>query len=222
MDNDSQEALLQRFRAYLEDPVARDTHEPAAQSAPDLFSLLAEVAALKSEVKIESRQFKSALEQFRELFDTLQQDKTRLEQQLLQQQTQAQTQQEEKERALLMELIELRDRLLAGHVQAKRYAPSWLARRGGAETFVSGMAQGMAMNLERLDGMLTRRDVHQIDTLGKPFDPYTMQAVDIAHDTRRPEGEVLDVLRTGYWHGPRLLRLAEVIVNKRSTSDTPI
>lgn len=219
MDNDSPETLLQRFRTYLEDPSARESHEPTA-STPDLFSLLAEMAALKSEVKIESRQFKSALEQFRELFDVLQEDKARLEQQLEQQQSQLQAQQDERERALLVELVELRDRLSAGHTQAQRYTPGWLARHGGAGIFVDGMAQGMTMNLERLDGILARRDVHKIDTLGKPFDPYTMQAADIAYDERRPEGEVLDELRAGYWHGVRLLRLAEVVVNKQPTSDT--
>lgn len=220
MDNTSQEALLERFRAYLEDPGRQDTHEQPTPDAPDLFSLLAEVAALKSEVKIESRQFKAALEQFRELFDVLQQDKTRLEQQLAQQQAQHQAQQREEERALLLELVELRDRLQAGHTQAQRYTPGWLARKGGAATFVSGMAQGMAMNLERLDGILVRRDVRRIDTPGQHFDPHTMQAVDTAFDANRPEGEVLSELRPGYWYGAQLLRLAEVIVNKQPTTDT--
>lgn len=219
MDNESQEALLQRFRAYLEDGSARDTHE-LTSNTPDLFSLLAEMSALKSEVKIESRQFKTALEQFRELFEVLQEDKTRLERQLVQLQSQVQAQQDEREGVLLAELIELRDRLSAGYVQAQRYMPGWLARRGGAGDFVKGMSQGMAMNLERLDGILVRRDVHKIDTLGKPFDPYTMQASDISYTKRRPEGEVLEELRAGYWHGERLLRLAEVVVNKQLTSET--
>ncbi|CAM4141672.1 nucleotide exchange factor GrpE [Vreelandella rituensis] len=219
MDTESQDQLLERFRAYLEEPGAPDTSEPAPD-APDLFSLLAELAALKSEVKIESRQFKAALEQFREIFDTLKQDKARLEQQLSQQNAQHQAQQREHERSLLLELVELHDRLQGGHTQAKRYAPGWLARQGGAATFVGGMAQGMAMSLERLDSILARRDVHRIDTLGQPFDPHTMQAADTAYDAGRPEGEVLDELRPGYWHGTRLLRLAEVIVNKLQVSDT--
>lgn len=219
MDNDPQEELLERFRAYLEDPNVPDTSEQVPDT-PDLFSLLAELAALKSEVKIESRQLKTALEQFRELFDTLQQDKVRLQEQLSQQKAYFQAQEREHERSMLLELVELRDRLQAGHTQAQRYAPGWLARQGGAPTFVSGMAQGMAMNIERLDGILMRRDVHRIDTPGQPFDPHTMQATDIAHHAGRPEGEVLDELRPGYWHGTRLLRLAEVIVNKRKVSDT--
>ena len=45
----------------------------------------AELAALKNEVKLESRQVKTALEQFRELFDTLQRANTRLGEELNQQ-----------------------------------------------------------------------------------------------------------------------------------------
>ncbi|MCL7929758.1 nucleotide exchange factor GrpE [Halomonas llamarensis] len=219
MDKDQQEQLLERFRTYLQTPGSQETDEQALD-APDLFSLLAELAALKSEVKIESRQFKTALEQFRELFDRLEQDKSRLEQQLSQQSAQHQAQQREQERDLLLEMIDLRDRLQAGHTQAQRYTPGWLARRSDATTFVRGMAQGMAMNLERLDGILTRREVRPVQSLGQPFDPHTMQAADIAYDVDRPEGEVLDELRPGYWHGTRLLRLAEVIVNKPPVPDT--
>jgi molecular chaperone GrpE len=218
MDRASQEQLLSRFRDYLAS--AEDESLEAPAEAPDLFTLLAELAALKNEVKIESRQVKAALEQFRELFEALKQDNARLEQQLATQAERFREQQQERERALLLELLELRDRLQAGHAQARRYAPGWLARRGGAQTFVAGMAEGMEMNLGRLDAILVRRGVQPIASLGKPFDPHTMQAADVEHDPALPEGEVVGELRPGYWHESRLLRSAEVIVNKRP-EETP-
>lgn len=223
MDSASQEQLLSRFRDYLASVGAESAEGESRDTPaepPDLFTLLAELAALKNEVKIESRQVKTALDQFRELFDALKQDNTRLEQQLAVQAERCREQQQERERALLLELLELRDRLQAGHAQARRYSPGWLARRGGAQTFVAGMAEGMEMNLGRLDAILGRRRVQSIASLGEPFDPHTMQAVDVEHDPGLAEGEVVGELRPGYWHENHLLRAAEVIVNKRA-EETP-
>ena len=64
----------------------------------------------------------------------------------------------------------LRDRLQAGKLQVDRYRPGWLARRGGAAEFVGGMAEGMAMNLRRLDDTLGRRRVRPLETLHRPLD----------------------------------------------------
>lgn len=215
METVDKERLVERFRAYLE---TRDTQAPetVAAESPDLYTLLAEQAALKNEVKIESRQVKAALDQFRELFDTLRQTNTRLGEELERQQQRAQKQQREAERELLLELLELRDRLQAGHEQARRYRPGWLARRGGADAFVAGMADGSAMNLARVDEILGRRGVQPLRAVGRAFDPQTMRAVEVVHDPAREEGEVVDEQRAGYLQHDRLLRLAEVIVNKRS------
>ena len=215
MSTIDKERLVERFRAYLE---TRDTQasETVAAESPDLYTLFAEQAALKNEVKIESRQIKAALDQFRELFDTLRQTNTRLGNELERQQQRAQDQQREAERELLLELLELRDRLQAGHDQARRYRPGWLARRGGAGAFVAGMADGSAMNLDRLDEILSRREVKPLRAVGRAFDPQTMRAVEVVHDPAREDGEVVDEQRAGYLQHDRLLRLAEVIVNKRT------
>lgn len=219
MDSATKEQLVERFRAYLDAQDTRDaqlaeTAERDEADSPDLYTLLAEQAALKNEVKLESRQIKAALDQFRDLFDTLRQTNARLGEELERQQQEAQQQQRETERALLLELLELRDRLQAGHDQARRYRPGLLARRGGAGTFVAGMADGSAMNLARLDGILTRRGVSPLPSVDHPFDPHTMHASDVVREANRQDGEVVSELRTGYLQHDRLLRSAEVIVNK--------
>jgi molecular chaperone GrpE len=215
MDSAVKQQLMERFGAYLDavDEPAPDT----PGEAPDLFSLLAEVAALKSEVKLESRQVKAALDQFRELFDQLRQANARLEQELDQRRERDQHSRHLEERGLLLELLDLRDRLRAGHEQARRYSPGWLARRGGATGFVGGMADGLEMNLDRLDGILARRGVRPLETLNQAFDPQTMHAAEIAQRADRPTGTVLGEIRQGFLHHGRLLRPAEVIVNKRDS-----
>lgn len=212
MDETAKEQLLARFQAYLD---AAET-EPAGEDdeAPDLFTLLAELAALKNEVKIESRQVKTALDQFRELFDTLRQSNTRLGEALERQQEAARSERAEAERGLLLELLELHDRLRAGCDQAHRYRPGWMARRGGAGAFVAGMAEGMAMNLRRLDETLARRGIRPLESVGRAFDPQTMHAAEVTRDRTRRDGEVTGELRRGFVQHGRLLRPAEVIVNR--------
>lgn len=214
----AKEALLTRFRAYLE---AADTMEPSVQAAaPDLFTLLAELAALKNEVKIESRQVKGALEQFKELFDTLHQANERLGAELDRRRREEHQAVLAAERDLLLELIDLRDRLHSGHAHAADYRPGWLARRGGADGFVARMAEGLAMNLRRLDEILARRDVRPVEALGRPFDPHLMTTVEVTSDPERPSGEVVAQLRPGWLRGGEALRPAEVVVNKHEDQAT--
>ena len=213
MDENTREELVARFRGYLED--AEETPPEPAPEAPDLFSLLAELAALKNEVKIESRQVKTALEEFRGLFDTLRQSNARLDGELGRQRERETRERQDAERDLLLELLELRDRMQAGQDQLLRYRPGWLARRGGAGDYVGGIAEGQAMLLRRLDETLARRGVRPLQALGRHFDPATMHAADTAYDPERDGGQVLRETRSGYLHHGRLLRPAEVIVNKR-------
>ena len=221
MDEAEKDRLTDRFRAYL------DAHSQAVPGdcapfdsaqgtdgdvAPDLFTLLAELAALKNEVKLESRQVKSALDDFRALFDTLREANARLadEQERRREQERAADQKGEKD--LLLELLELRDRLQAGHNQARRFQPGWFGGRAAA--FVASMAEGMGMNLRRFDETLARREVRELPALGQTFDPRTMHAAELARNPYRPEGVVVGELRKGFLYRDRLLRPAEVVVNR--------
>jgi molecular chaperone GrpE len=213
MERGAREALLERLRAYLDG--APDT--PPEAEAPDLYTLLAELAAVKSEVKLEARQVKTALEQFSQVFDTLRQATQRLQEELDRQRERTAAERRDAEQALLLELVDLRDRLQAGQEQAARYRPSWLARRGGAARMVSSLAEGQAMTLRRLDQALGQRGVRPVDALQRPFDPHTMHAVDTGSDPTLPSGVVLSELRRGFLRDGRVLRAADVIVNKKDS-----
>ncbi len=217
MDEAVKDRLTARFRAYLDSTVETEANaEPVGSPAPDLFTLLAEVAALKNEVKLESRHVKSALDEFRGLFDELRQANARLanEQDRRREQERLAGQQAQKD--LLLELLELRDRLQAGHDQAARFRPGWL--KGRAAGFIPSMAEGMAMNLRRLDETLNRRGVRPLRAMGQSFDPQTMHAAERTSDPSRGEGVVVEELRKGFLHQDRLLRPAEVVVNQPTRS----
>ena len=215
MDAAVKEQLLNRFREYL------DKADPALPQqktgTPDLFSLLAELAALKNEVKIESRQIKAVLDEFRAVFDTLQQSNARLDGELARQRDQEAQVRQGSEQDMLMELLDLRDRIEAGRVSMRRYQPGWLARRGGVAEFLDSIGEGQAMNLRRLDEMLARRGVRPIETVDRQFDPHTMHAAETARQPEHEDGWVVGEIRRGFLQHERLLRPAEVIVNKKDS-----
>ena len=71
------------------------------------------------------------------------------------------------------------------------------------------------MILRRLDETLARRGVRPLAAAGKRFDPATMHAAETTHHPDREDGQVVAETRVGYLHHGRLLRAAEVIVNKQ-------
>lgn len=220
MDEATKDQLVARFRAYLDQADAAGDLEAglAREPAPDLFTLLAEVAALKTEVKLESRQVKSALDEFRSLFEALREANARLgdEQEKLRGQERAVDQQQMKD--LLLALLDLRDRLQAGRDLAQRFRPTW--RTGlTAAGFIESLAEGMGMNLRRLDEILARRGVHPLRVVGRAFDPHTMHAVELRKDPSSADGLVVGELRTGFLLRDKLLRAAEVAVNRLQGAD---
>ena len=82
MDDSIKQALIDRFRGYLD--IVEDGEEPPDDpgETADLFSVLVEMAALRSEVRTESRLVKEALEQFRGVFDSLQASQATLQREL--------------------------------------------------------------------------------------------------------------------------------------------
>ncbi len=217
MDADTREQWVRRFRDYL-DTLDEDP-DFGAPEEPDLFTLLAELAALKNEVKIESRQVKAALDQFGELFDGLRQANSLLDEELKRQRKQASSEVREAQRDLLLELVEVRDRLQAAEVQASGFRPGWLLRIGRLRDFISGMEDGLGMILRRFDEVLGRRGVRPLQTVDRPFDPHTMHATETVQRRDRAHGVVVSEIRAGFWQDDKLLRPAEVVVNKKDSNE---
>lgn len=214
MDAATRDALLTQFAAYLATVDETDTAQTNEAEAPDLFTLLAELAALKSEVKLEARLVKSALDEFRALVENVREYQLRLDEERRQRNEQAIGFERQKQKDFLLELLEVRDRLHAGYEQASRFRPQrWWGCRAVGE-FVAALATGMAMNLRRLDELLTRHEVQPVLALGQRFDPYTMRAIEVTRDVNQPAAVVVNELRPGFLYRGQLLRPAEVVVNR--------
>ncbi|MDP2832122.1 MAG: nucleotide exchange factor GrpE [Pseudomonadota bacterium] len=215
LDPAQKDSLIEEFRAYLDEWVESDVEE--SDTAVDLHTLLAEMAALKNEIRLESRQFKAMLEEMRQFGEVLREQNERLNRELERAREQAATGKRQAERGLLLGLLDLRDRLAAGVDAGAAHRPAFLARLVPAETrFADSLAQGLALTLRRVDELLDGHQVRPLEAIGQSLDPHRMRAVGVAAVPGQPDGQVLrEVLRGYYQHG-ELLRAAEVIVNKKA------
>ena len=120
MDETIREKLLSRFVAYLDGldhdgsgEVPAGTTEEVSEEA-DLFSVFVELAGLRNEVRTQSRIVKEALDRFRSVFDTLQSSHATLEQELKRSRADASARERTLLKPLLLDIIDVRDRLAAG------------------------------------------------------------------------------------------------------------
>lgn len=212
----SKTQLLEAFRQYL-DSADLPVVETAAQT--DLYSLFSELAALRTEVKTESRQFAATLEQTKETQELLRTAQTSLERQSESLRGEIANLRRSTLRPLLLELLDLYDRFSSGSEALQKYRPvlGWfrtIKSRKEDRNFIQSVQQGQAMTLRRLEEALARQGVRPLETVGRPVDPHTMTVVELDRDPELDNGIVTAELRKGFLWGEEVLRLSEVKANK--------
>ena len=215
MDDSIKQALIDRFRGYLDMVVDGEEPPDDPGETADLFSVLVEMAALRSEVRTESRLVKEALEQFRGVFDALQASQATLQRELDRARTETRDQAQSALRPLLLDVIDLRDRLVAALTLSAAARPRWRVRLWRRDrSGVAAWQEGLRMTLRRLDQVLLDRRVVATQLAGLPFDPRLARAIGSAADSSVAEGTVIKEVRAGFLWDDQVLRTAEVIVSK--------
>ena len=210
MDESTKERITAQFRAYL------DTYQVDEETQQtDLFSLFTELAALRNEVKLESRQVKNALDLFKGTFDTLQSSHDQLTHELEHCRNEQSRQIRENTRTLLLAFLDVYDRLEAGMTTLNSYTSSWIHLCKRENRLIRGLQEGQAMTLRRLDKLLASYGVRPLEVLNKPLDPHCMRAVEVDSQPKVKNGIVTGELRKGFMWEEEVLRPAEVKVNKR-------
>ena len=222
MDDAAKESLLQQFRQYLDGiDVFPDTagDDPGSGEA-DLFTVLVELAAVRNEVRTESRLVKEALDQFRGVFDTLQSAQVTLQQQLKCSHAEARERGEALMRPLLLDLLDLHDRLDAALKQTTPSPAKWLDRWRRRPTELGNWREGIGITARRLDRVLEERRVRRMNLTGERFDPRLARVVDTTPASGAAPGVIVEEVRAGYMWDDDLLRIAEVIVSKSDEGDS--
>ncbi|MDN5849604.1 MAG: nucleotide exchange factor GrpE [Nitrococcus sp.] len=217
MDEQTKERLIAELRDYLDTLAPAQGAETEAAREVDLYTLFSELAGLKNEVRLESRQFKGALDEFRGVFMTLEASGQRLQRELDTRRGEQAMASATAERPLLLELIALRDRLEQAHRLATEHQSSALARLAAKRehVLIEGLAEGLGITLRRLDQTLAAYEISAVKTIGRPLDPHAMRVTAVRAEPAQPDGVVLEEALRGYLRAGEVLRLAEVIANKR-------
>ena len=93
------------------------------------------------------------------------------------------------------------------------------ASRNGGNSDV--LIQGVDLTLKQLAGALTKFHVLPVETIGRPFDPATHQAVVSVASQKVPELHVVDEFQRGYLLHDRILRAAMVSVSTGRADGAP-
>jgi molecular chaperone GrpE len=81
------------------------------------------------------------------------------------------------------------------------------------------LAQGLRAVLDQMETLLARHGVRRVGEAGEPFDPERHDAVDVRVTDEVPDRTVLQVLRSGFALGDRILRPAQVVVSRRAAPE---
>ena len=212
------EQLIGQFRDYLDTAELDDAARQEPSGTIDLLTLFTELAALKNEVRLESRQVKQALDHSGELIDGLRESNRQFGNELARQRRQEDELRLAAERPLLLELVELRDRIEAARQSLQSYRPGLLERLSDKRArWVQSVGDGMEITQRRLDGLLGRYRVSPIEVVGRRLDPHSMRVSGTEQREDQDEGIVLIEIRRGYRRADQVLRLAEVVVNKKDS-----
>ena len=212
---DWRQRALDDFRQWL-DAVAEQgpAHEEAEAADHDLRDLFAELAALRQEIRLQNREQARAgreLAAAAERFDATARQVERGDETLAAFERRVARTAEDR---CLLETLEVRDALVRGRRAAVRLRdrPRLFGRppRG-----VAGVVEGYELAIGRVDRMLSRLDVHRVETVGRRFDGRVMQAVEARRVERVGDGLVVEELRSGFVRHDDVLRPADVAVNRR-------
>lgn len=225
MREEERARLVSEFARLLDESLPEGS-EGEGEDHPevDLATLLAEMALLRNEVRLETRQSRTALGELKNLVDLQGKENERLRREAKEAEERAQAQARQGERALLRGILEVRDRLVAGLEAAAAPAPEagrWRLfgpRRESGR--LEGIVRGISLTLSRLDNLLESRRVRPVEALDRPFDPASMKAVEVVEEPEVPDGWVVREFRRGYRMEGEILRAAEVAVSRKKDKTT--
>lgn len=82
------------------------------------------------------------------------------------------------------------------------------------------VAEGLIMLKKQSSSLLESLGVKKLETIGKKFDPMMHEAVETIETEEKPEGTIIEEIRSGYTINGRLLKPAQVKVARGKSEST--
>jgi molecular chaperone GrpE len=107
------------------------------------------------------------------------------------------------------------DRLV--HERGDAMLREWLEVVDGLDRAVrqqpdNPLYEGLRAVLDQVEAILERQGVRRLGEAGEPFDPNRHEAIEVRETGEAPDRTVLEVVRSGFARGDRILRPAHVVV----------
>lgn len=218
--------VLADFRGWLDELLSGGHSLPTSEPPPepiDLHTLAAQFVALRHEVNLQTRATRTAIEQNAKLIEQRTTPDETLRQLLktiidVGDALTLAWREVEKVRSAVEPLLA---DLTAAHARPRGLAARLFGSGATADPrstqaaerirpLLASLADGYALSLRRIERVLPEFGLEPIATLGQPFDPNTMEVVEVA--AGGPSGTVLNEVRRGYrWNGT-VFRYAQVTV----------
>jgi molecular chaperone GrpE len=109
--------------------------------------------------------------------------------------------------------------------RAERVTSDWLevvdtVERALRQEHAGPLRDGLQAVLDQMDGILRRQGVQRTGAAGERFDPERHDAVEVRETGDVPDQTVVEVARSGYAAGDRVLRPAQVAVSRAPRHET--
>ena len=88
----------------------------------------------------------------------------------------------------------------------------WLELVDSVDRAARSDAESLQPLQQQIGAILDREGIARVGAEGEPFDPERHEAIGVRATGEAPDGTVLDVARSGFARGARVLRPAQVIV----------
>jgi molecular chaperone GrpE len=90
----------------------------------------------------------------------------------------------------------------------------WLELVDSVDRAVRGDGEAFRPLQEQIGAILEREGIARVGSEGEPFDPERHEAVGVRETGEVPDRTVVDVARSGFARGDRVLRPAQVVVSR--------
>jgi molecular chaperone GrpE len=208
------EVLVDQFRDYLEKVDGEKKKLPRRLS---LSSFYEEMISLKNEIRIESRIVKQGLDRFQETAELIEHGNQKIDFLIEKSRVGQKAAPPPAEQPRLQGLLDLYDSVRASlqTLQQSKDAIPWFQRwKRYDETILLSVSRGQEMILKKIVELLKECGVAPMDVVRRKFDPHTMRAVGTDSCPGLEDGMVSSESRTGFILHDKILRLADVRVNR--------
>lgn len=178
----------------------------------DLFTLLSEFTALRQEIKMQNREQSKTLNKFTSFIDAYRETSELFRQRSRELDALEERIRLESEKKTVKLFLDLRDALVRGLSAATKAVKSKSFFRPPPKG-IEEIVEGYKMAVRRFDRALSIIEIYPVQTVGHPFNPRTMRAVEKKTVEGIKKEIVLEEHVCGFIRNDELLRIAEVVVN---------